>query len=410
LAAVEVPNLVIIDADSPVPNHLYQHIQGRGPLVVKLSSGSTFESASERAAIFDRIRRADAKSTNVLNLLPQRPEDALPWGFDPETARNYATNGKRIDFDLTRYGYKGSSKNGSKAQIISSLLQSSPTKKTIVLVGEAGPDGFGVRIPGSKELLTNDDLKPLASDVTLLALVCNSHSLITGMQAASVVGVVYTDESRKLLKLTLDHRPPATSAEYFDIVAPQESLSGTLARFAGQFDQRTPVLVFAFGPANTLAASLAIAEASPTPPITSSPRPSPSASVATEKSATNRPEATEVAPAVPLAYLFLAGIVGGALREVIRWKRLRERKRDDLYAQPPYLLVSGAEVLMGGVVGIFFANVANSPSMKLIICFVVGAGIEALVRKAAKLEIWTPSIPQGPSEPRPATMLEYLRA
>ena len=105
--------------------------------------------------------------------------------------------------------------------------------------------------------------------------------------------------------------------------------------------------------------------------------------------------------------VIISALVGGFLREIVRWKRLSDRKRQDLYVRPAYLAISVIEILLGIWVAILFAGLV-AQTFKPIIAFVAGVGVEEVVRRAAKLKVWIPSVPLGEAKSR-GSFLEYLR-
>ena len=126
------------------------------------------------------------------------------------------------------------------------------------------------------------------------------------------------------------------------------------------------------------------------------------------------------ASASSLTLLGLGGF-GAFLKEFFRWRTLADRKRTDLFLKPEFILFSCLFIASGAVVGLIFGSWSASgpmgPGMGHIVAWVAGVGIEEIVRRAAKLQIWTPSVAQGqlanangalPAPTQPS-LLEFLR-
>lgn len=107
--------------------------------------------------------------------------------------------------------------------------------------------------------------------------------------------------------------------------------------------------------------------------------------------------------------MFVSGMIGGLAREFFRWKRLSVRKRADLFRHPQYFAISALQVALAGSVAMIFGPVVSG-AWEFPVGFVAGVGLEELVRRAALLEVWTPSVPHGGRTGAAPSSLEYLRA
>jgi len=320
----------------------------------------------------------------------------------------YVTNGRRILGDLKRYGF-GSSvvkiNNQNKEQGIAAARSAGASgKKLVVVIGESS-DGKTVRIPGSTEGITSDDVASSNGGVPLLGLVCNSQNLLSDAFGVGVIGTVFTDQIRSMMRVVFDKRPPDSLSEFLEIPyrrvpSPQRSrVSDALGSIAQHMTVvstsgvRTRPVLFA-----------RVSPAVPTPTPSSSTSSSSSATPPQSQESGNKP-----ADSNPLGLLFGSGMIGGIAREFFRWKRLSNNRRADLFRHLQYFCISTVQVLLAGLVAMIFGPVVASP-WQFPVGFVAGVGLEELVRRGASLQIWTPSVPHGGGRALGPSYLEYLRA
>jgi hypothetical protein len=333
----------------------------------------------------------------------------MVWGFSEEKAKQYVTNGKRILNDLARYGFGGSviKVKGRAPGLASAKSAETAGKKLIVVIGESS-DGRTVRVPGSADLVQPEELAPLDDNVPLIGLVCNSQTLLKETFGIGVVGTVFTDQIRSMARVLFDKRPPDSIREYLDLPyskAPtiaRAHASDALASVARHMvvsstmsEIRQPMLFLGMSPiVPTPALAKEAATGTSIPGVASAGSQQPS-------NTSNRNASL---------WLFVAGMIGAVGREVFRWRRLSNQRRADLFKRPQYVLISAVQVVLGGAVAMIFGPVVSG-SWQFPVGFVAGAGLEELIKRAARLEIWTPSVPHGPQTAgRDDSFLEYLRA
>jgi hypothetical protein len=383
------PRLIILEGDR-VPELNIE--TSKRTMILKVSSGGSLEALKSRVNLLRGMNEASNEDVAILNLMPTRAEEATVWGFDRDLAEAYATNGARVASDLERYGFAGDGTT-SREKALATIAQAAQGKRYLVLVGESSNDGASVRIPGTNEVLTSKDFENLPEHVTVLGMVCGSANTLAKINALSVVGTIFTNDIRRILRVGLDHRPHATVAEYLDIPVGEHPVVAATARVATRYGAKEvePAGSRPEGVRMVLYKGTVIGmQAVPAP---SSPPPPPPS------------------PVIVWWKLFLAGVVGGSSREVMRWKRLAERKRADKYREPIFIIVSIVELVLGGIVAVFVGRTITSERFMYLVAFVAGAGFEQIVRLGAKLQIWTPAVPHGnAATDRRGSILEYLRA
>lgn len=384
------------------------------PLIINVE-GRDISYPLRNQSVFDfgsSLTSGEVDQIALLNLMPTTPEEAIPWGFEPYKARRYAANGSKIARDLDRYGYDIFPTAG-RERLIETVREARETGKTLILVGEAGPNGEGVRIPGSTEVLEGRDFSGLSAGGDIIALVCESRSIMSNSTGLSVTGVLMSNESQDILRVLLDHRVGPSLVEYLDIPTTKRTVTGTLIelvkalRDADQVPALTTLTVSARTP-ESLPSDTLNTPALVDPSNASTPS-SVSSNTDDREESMSDPAPSDNLPWV--GWIAAAGVVGGLAREVIRWRRLIEDKRADLYMRPKYLILSIVILGVSGCVAIIFVQLVPTGPFVYPVAFVCGAGVEEIVRQAAKLEVWTPPVPQKSIEfDSGASYLEFLRA
>jgi hypothetical protein len=333
----------------------------------------------------------------VLNLMPTTPLEAQAWEFEPYKADLYVANGQRIERDLENYGYKSPSFTGKK-ELVEIIRQTRDGQATLILIGEAGPGNEGVRLPGSTEVLTARDFDDLADEGEIIALVCNSQSILSSGTGLSVTGVLMSNESRNILRVLLDRRSGPTVIEYLDIPIGERHLTKALVEVvAALLDaNQTPALTtLQISTKRTKSAHRDSLNVPGTSELSGSSHDSDSR---TESRVTEIPGSGSRVATPAVYWIALAGFLGGLGREIIRWQRLIERNRDDLYKKPRFLILSILLLGVGAGVAVIFVQLVTLSTFAYPVAFICGAGVEEIVRQAARLEIWTPPVPQSDPE------------
>lgn len=109
------------------------------------------------------------------------------------------------------------------------------------------------------------------------------------------------------------------------------------------------------------------------------------------------------------ALLFLCGLLGAVAFEVIRWRKLEQADESGAFVKPLFVCLSAAFVLAGGGAGLIFGQLVPAGALQLATAFVGGAGLEELVKRAARLKIWSPDVHLGAARQQ-LTTLAFLRA
>ena len=400
--AQPTPDIAIIDSQIPVSQTPFDPLK---TVVLKINTAAADDDIFGRVDILGSILRADPDTVSIIDLMPQEKSEAQPWGYSEIDADSYAGAGRRFLSDLGNYGYaERVIKPRSAADFTAGLAKASSQSKLVMIIAESGDDGSTLRVPGTTEVA--DATKGFSDfpDVNVVGLFCNSHHAMVHSNTASFVGTIYSDQVQNILRISLDRRSPATVSEYMNNVSIEQ---GVLTVNAEQKD----------------ASGMLRAIGSVTSGIQSSPASSYGLALLKfplPASAVPRSSAPATAPGVPDNSLpvqgidwllcFFVGILGGFLREFMRWKRLANAKRQQLYLKPRYLLISAVELCAGGLVALVFVHLSPARSFDLPISFVAGAAVEFIVRQAARGSMWIPKVPHGPGAPRPASVLEFLRA
>jgi hypothetical protein len=372
----------------------------------------------ERTAnLLGRLSNVDAESSVLVNLLPATTEDASAWGMDPHSAQVWAENAARLQSDLRRYGLE-SQPLRNRADTIAAVKSARTSGKSIVLIGESADDGLSIRIPGTIETLSQSDLSFTGKD-RVLAFICGSSRLVSAAESMSVVGRIFTDQTRSLLRAIFDGRDPASAREYFDVRADVVPILAALtSMFAPEPESEQSVIGAARSRPVWNAVPICQAMLMPIdlPTMATMGDPASQVSQANADAGIDPPTVTPDSNGDDASkqriVVFLVGLLGGCSREVLRWRRLLERRRADLYARPKYLIASLLEIVCGAGAALVFVGLVRDLTYPLPVAFVCGAGFELLVQMAARLSMWTPPVPQGEGKGSPArdSLLEYLRA
>jgi hypothetical protein len=412
------PHLVVIDGPTPFDELELGSAEKRGPLMLKLNAGQSGEHEPLKSAvtIASQLKDASSADTAVVFLMPEIASQATAWGFDEESATQYATNGRRILKDLDRYGLGHAVAKTTTLAAATEAIRSAAAagKKLIMIVGESS-DGESVRIPGSSEVMRTSDITGIGN-ASLIGLVCNSQNLLGDKGGIGVIGTIYTDELRSMARVLFDKRAAASVAEYLDIpytktatkdtakasdIAAAAASNMTVATPAGD---RHAVLVKLVPPPPPPASGTVGGSGTQSGSVTGS-----SSTANGGQLAPTSDSGEESSKDYPRGWLFASGILGAVTREFFRWRRLSKRRRADLFRKPQYLVISAVQVVLGGFAAMIFGPVV-SRTWQLPVSFVCGAGLEELIRRATMLQVWTPSVPHGGRPAAKDTLLEYLRA
>jgi hypothetical protein len=390
------PSIVIIDSQATVEESPFDPTK---TIVLKINTALSPEPI-RRADILRALLQASPDTVSVVDLMPRDKSEAQAWGYSALDSDAYAAAGRRFSTDLENYGYGASvSRPHSSAEFATALASANSQKKMLVVVAESSDDGASLRIPGRGDVIDATTGFPDGSDV--IGLFCNSQRALQSGNDAAFVGTIYSDQVRNILRIALDQRPPATVSGYLNTAQGENE--------AQIPSSETDTVSGLFRAMSTAAGSI---QSSPTSyGLGLVKLPLPTKLVAPTQSTQSPGTQPPGSPASVAGFVFfLVGALGGFLREFIRWKRLANAKRQDLYLKPRYLAISAVELCAAGFVALIFVNLSPTKSLDLPVCFVAGAAVELIVRQAARGSIWTPKVPHGPDAPRIASVMEYLRA
>jgi len=360
----------------------------------------------------DRLLDVDPAHASVINFFPKEAREASPWGFDEAKAQAYAHEGRRFTADQEALGYTVVQNARVPAADAIALLKSSLANNRSVLVfaeSSRQEDGsMALRLPGVQEVLGADSFRQLGSDVERLLLVTCNAQAFSPLLPLAIVGTIYTNAARSLVKLTFSAAQRPTMDEYIDIGAQgtlgwarsvvataSELISRGFAEIPGEESGRIRVATVyrIVGAADPIGDGL---------PATNGDSP-----VSNE----------DVPPAPSGASMFALGCFGALCREAMRWSRLLKRRRAVAYANVAFFLVSLLlTACAGGVAYVFTRAIANHATAS-VVAFVAGCGFEKIVQMSARLRFWQPAVPmgRGASDSAPAgrkargSVLEFLR-
>jgi hypothetical protein len=143
-----------------------------------------------------------ATDTSIISLLPTQPAPVRAWGFDAIKAAKYADAGAAFSKQINNAGYRQSFVTAAtKQEFISRIKRDSSKKSVIYIVGEATESG-AIRVPGSTELITQDDLRGIDLSNSYF-ISCNSDKIGTNTAAMTFVGKIYSDRAAKVLEVML---------------------------------------------------------------------------------------------------------------------------------------------------------------------------------------------------------------
>jgi hypothetical protein len=370
------------------------------PLILRVTDASDSKSSETSMNLYKMIQSKAIVDTTFLFLMPETPEEATAWGFPPDRAEDYVTNGKRILGDLDRYGLSTQVMRIKSRASLAAAVASKPKDHLFVLVGESS-DGKTVRVPGSQDTLNSGDFQSLPVGTSFVGLVCNSQSFLGGIPGLSVVGSIYTDAARSVAHILFDRRASDSLLEY--IIGPKKGEKPGIFDVIYTASKNMPKSAGGIGPSYP---QLFVAEPVPgaiglfNQPSTSSQPSTTSGSIAPPGSPNDDDHQT--------LWICLAGVVGALGREIMRWKALTERKRADLFRKPLYIGITVIQLGVAAVAALIFSQLVDG-HWKYPVAFVSGAGLEELIRRASMLKMWTPAVPLGPGDTKPS-IAEFLRS
>lgn len=409
------PAFVLIDSETPISETPFDPNES---LILKVNTSAADDGLTEQLNVLSRLWKATPQSATILNLLPESKKEALTWGLSDLDAVAYADAGREFSSNLDNYGFRHKvsvPRNTNEFQ--SKIEEAARLGDIVVVIGESGDEGGTLRIPGSDQTIdAKKAFSSLPSKAMVVGLFCNSHQSLINTNAVSFVGTIYSDKTQKLLRIVLDKREPGTVAEYIgastnvdsslyvshDHVS-RASLPSLLAGLSGSLQSGQQALGFPLirFPLPVTESAYVSGKPKQTPPP-----------VQPQGEVQQQPGVIEIPAKTPNYWLCLAvGLLGGLCREFLRWKRLAESKRHDLYLKPLFYAISLGEMALGALLALVFVNLSPVRATDLPISFVAGAGFEFIVQLAMKGKMWTPrGVPQGAGVLRPASVIEYLRA
>jgi hypothetical protein len=176
--------VLVLGANSKTPS-----ISTITPRVEKLRQGINLSSAPD--------------NIGLINMFPATAEAATAWGFSSSKAAQYASAGKRFQSTLGQKGYaKNTQRPDTKEQFLQNLQSAALNKKAVFVIAEADEKG-AIRIPGSRDQITQADLAGLKNMDKVFFLSCNSTLVTSGASALAVSGKIYTRDAAKILEVTL---------------------------------------------------------------------------------------------------------------------------------------------------------------------------------------------------------------
>lgn len=382
--------LIIIDGDFGFKTDVIKDFSVE-PLVLKINSENQKIGGLmlSRIDIINKLKKADANKISIFNLLPQRIQEAEIWGYDNYLAELYTVNGQRINQNINKYGYNINT-GRNKVEIIENINFALSNNDFIIIIGESNDARKVLRIPGSNDVITRNDLQNIniPSNKYIIGLICGSENILEGFEGISVIGRIYTDETKKILQFILDKRIPATSVEFLNYgMIDFGNLCEVFPNIPLKSDLHLSAVLLG-GKYGELGANVA--------------------GIVHNKMETNANEQNNFNKQIVLFYL---GILGGISREIIRWKRIFRTKKKDLYLNKKFIVIAIIEIMLGAFISIIFISIENE-LVRNMVGFTVGVGFEELVRRAAKLKIWIPEVSQGSDENQTkynSTIKEFLR-
>lgn len=405
------PSVVLIESAIDVDLKL-KGFGSQRPLIVRIANKNSSEWwRNESADIVSQIRTARPENTTIMFLMPENAAEAEKWGFSEELAKRFVVNGDRILRDLQVYGFHRSvvrPRSAASALTLAGSISAS-SDRSILIVGES-TDGKSVRIPGSADVIPYSELGRAMrnTNTRILGLACNSHSMLSETPGVGVIGPIYTDQVRRVMRIVLGQREHNSHRDYIDVPYSAKSVRNSNLSDAIAVISKHMHTNVSDSPRRAVLYSFRSSMPGP-PPQT----PSPAGKNDSDPSGKNDSNSfgkdpTEEEKRFVLLATFGAGFIGAFSRECLRWRRLMVRKRSRFYRQPKYFVISGALVVSGSLAAVFMC--ARLPMhLQPPIGFLVGAGFEELVRRASRLEIWTPSVAHGSEGQSQDDLLEYLR-
>ncbi|HYI65229.1 MAG TPA: hypothetical protein VEW71_10125 [Allosphingosinicella sp.] len=364
-----------------------------GHTVIKIPDRPEANSTDLFATALD----ADPRHTAILFAMPTTAADARAWGFDSERAQDYASAGAAAQRSLNRAGIEVVNLKGMSSEAIAQhYRQLRERGMRVTLLGEGADNGASVRIPGATEPFRLADHRAAMDGVSLMF--CNSTEANLP-SSLSVMGRIYINEAERMILALAAPLAPATpiAISRDQLGAAKHYRSSWIAEIArlGGTDNVTM---------HRFADSGGCDPSRPNDPTCP-----PSTGDGRTVSPNGEPP---VPPSNPRLWLFVVGMVGGSLKEFMRWRQLAHRGRIDQYSTPLFYLFTLGFVLFAGAVGLLFGQLIPNENLGLIVGFTAGVGLEEIVRLAAKLRIWKPNVPLGSGDHtslRPASVSEFLR-
>jgi hypothetical protein len=199
------PEYVVLDGSFPISPELLDSIpRSKRPAVLQVRGDLTKEPPSAVTRLSRGLLSRDKAQFVVANLLPTSRQEVERWNYSEADGQLYVDAGIRFNEKMKKRNAIGISNEArtNKATLMKYLERELKSKRTIVLNGEAEATGKGIRIPGSSEILTSEDIATLPNRDLLIMLACGTAAFSKDA-ALSVVGRIYTNKTRQLLEAFL---------------------------------------------------------------------------------------------------------------------------------------------------------------------------------------------------------------
>ncbi len=242
---------IIVRGNINIENTAILNSRNRPPIFRINDNSSRLPSNANDARLIMKLNEANPDKFEVLNLLPLRRRDALDWGFYSAKAEFYATNGRRISKDLSRYGFSPLPRGIKKGEIINKLSIAAREGKTILIIGEATNDGRAVRLPGMTDTISRSDISPLPGEVDIIGLVCNSQHLLEGTNSLATIGTIQASDARNVLKVIFGANN-TRRASTINISSKENQTVATVGNLARSFSSKGYTLSFVKFPSGAI--------------------------------------------------------------------------------------------------------------------------------------------------------------
>ena len=175
----------------------------RSVLLVDATSKELAATRDQYRALL-RLRSLRLGEVDVLDLLPESPEEAKALGYGPDAAAEQLQRARRLRTLLSRSGRRQALPRGSSPEAAVELVNAAVAKRRrIFLVADAPAEVPSLRLPG-QGVLTEREVRRMDPGASFVGLFFGSGAAWRRLDSLTLLGTVRPEPGSSLLSVSLD--------------------------------------------------------------------------------------------------------------------------------------------------------------------------------------------------------------